>query len=48
MRRTMVAGDGSGRIGGCAQSNKPSFGVKQILKMVEIEEAAARFEIHPL
>ena len=36
MRRTMAAGDGSVRIGSCAQSNKPSIGVKQILKMVKI------------
>ena len=40
-------GDGSARIGGCPESDKPSVGVEQILKMVEIEEAAAWLEVHP-
>ena len=39
--------DGSARIGGSAESDKPSVGVEQILKMVQIKEAAAWLQIHP-
>ena len=39
--------DGSTRVGRCAQSNKPRVAIQQILKMVKIQEAAARFEVHP-
>ena len=39
--------DGSARIGGSAESDKPSVGVEQILKMVKVKEAAAWLHVHP-